>query len=220
MAVIEPTDDGLVLRERAPGVTVEAILAATGAPLRVEGPVPEMRLGAAMSSTCPADARCIRDARAGLPRPTCRSGRPDMRSMRMSATVSHGAADGRGARGRRNTATLVERSVVLLLLGLLLLGVALVLRPFATALLFALIIAVATWPIRSAACAVRGLSPGLAATLMSLAGLLAVGLPVLAIAPRLATRLAEGARGLEAALAALPSVPPDWVTRMPLAGGR
>jgi acetate CoA/acetoacetate CoA-transferase beta subunit len=47
MAVIEPTDDGLVLRERAPGVTVEAILAATGAPLRVEGRVPEMRLGAA-----------------------------------------------------------------------------------------------------------------------------------------------------------------------------
>ena len=47
MAVIEPTDDGLVLRERAPGVTVEAILAATGAPLRVEGSVPEMRLGAA-----------------------------------------------------------------------------------------------------------------------------------------------------------------------------
>jgi 3-oxoacid CoA-transferase B subunit len=47
MAVIEPTDDGLVLRERAPGVKVEAILAATGAPLRVEGSVPEMRLGAA-----------------------------------------------------------------------------------------------------------------------------------------------------------------------------
>lgn len=45
MAVIEPTWDGLVLRERAPGVTAEDILAVTGAPLRVEGPVPEMRLG-------------------------------------------------------------------------------------------------------------------------------------------------------------------------------
>ena len=44
MAVVEPTADGLVLRERAPGVTVEAILAATGAPLRVAGEVPEMRL--------------------------------------------------------------------------------------------------------------------------------------------------------------------------------
>ena len=61
-----------------------------------------------------------------------------------------------------NTTMLVERSVVLLLVGLLLLGVALVLRPFATAILFALILAVATWPLRLLL--VRaGLSPRLAA---------------------------------------------------------
>jgi 3-oxoacid CoA-transferase B subunit len=45
LAVIEPTDAGLVLRERAPGVTVEAILAATGARLVVPEIVPEMNLG-------------------------------------------------------------------------------------------------------------------------------------------------------------------------------
>jgi 3-oxoacid CoA-transferase B subunit len=44
MAVVEPTEEGLALRERAPGVTVEQIVAATGAPLRIEGEVPEMRL--------------------------------------------------------------------------------------------------------------------------------------------------------------------------------
>jgi len=44
MAVIEPSAAGLVLRERAPGVTVEQILAATGAPLQVPGEVPEMKL--------------------------------------------------------------------------------------------------------------------------------------------------------------------------------
>jgi acyl CoA:acetate/3-ketoacid CoA transferase beta subunit len=44
MAVVEPTSDGLVLRERAPGVTVDQIVAATGAPLRIAGEVPEMRL--------------------------------------------------------------------------------------------------------------------------------------------------------------------------------
>lgn len=44
LAVIEPTPDGLVLRERAPGVTVERILAATAAPLRLPDQVPEMRL--------------------------------------------------------------------------------------------------------------------------------------------------------------------------------
>jgi len=45
MAVIEPTEAGLVLRERAPGVTVEAIVAATSARLIVSGEVAEMGLG-------------------------------------------------------------------------------------------------------------------------------------------------------------------------------
>jgi 3-oxoacid CoA-transferase subunit B len=42
LAVLEVEATGLVLRERAPGVTVEEIVAATGAPLRVPGEVPEM----------------------------------------------------------------------------------------------------------------------------------------------------------------------------------
>lgn len=45
MAVIEPTDEGLVLRERGPGVTVEDILAATSAALIVPDDVAEMMLG-------------------------------------------------------------------------------------------------------------------------------------------------------------------------------
>lgn len=47
LAVIEPTDDGLALRERAPGVTVEQIVAATSAKLTIEGDIPEMDLGEA-----------------------------------------------------------------------------------------------------------------------------------------------------------------------------
>jgi 3-oxoacid CoA-transferase subunit B len=42
LAVLEVEATGLVLRERAPGVTVEEILAATGAPVRVPGEVPQM----------------------------------------------------------------------------------------------------------------------------------------------------------------------------------
>jgi acetate CoA/acetoacetate CoA-transferase beta subunit len=42
MAVIEPTDEGLVLRERGPGVTLEAIHSATSARLIFSGEVPEM----------------------------------------------------------------------------------------------------------------------------------------------------------------------------------
>ena len=44
MAVIEPTDDGLVLRERAPGVEIAEIVAATSAKLTVPAYVPEMAL--------------------------------------------------------------------------------------------------------------------------------------------------------------------------------
>jgi acetate CoA/acetoacetate CoA-transferase beta subunit len=42
MAVIEPTDTGLVLRERAPGVSLETIVAATDANLAIPTNVPEM----------------------------------------------------------------------------------------------------------------------------------------------------------------------------------
>lgn len=42
MAVIEPTDDGLLLREIAPDVSVDDVRAATEAPLRVADAVPTM----------------------------------------------------------------------------------------------------------------------------------------------------------------------------------
>ena len=42
MAVIEPTPEGLLLRERAPGVSVETIVASTGAKLLINGDVPTM----------------------------------------------------------------------------------------------------------------------------------------------------------------------------------
>ena len=44
LAVIEPTADGLVLRERAPGISFETIRDATDAALIIPDDVPEMRL--------------------------------------------------------------------------------------------------------------------------------------------------------------------------------
>jgi predicted PurR-regulated permease PerM len=115
------------------------------------------------------------------------------------------------------TGTLIEQSIVLMLVGGLVLGVLLVLQPLATAILFGAILAIATWPLRSALLRL-GVGHGTAAALMSLAAILLVGLPLIAAAPRLATSLTEGAIRLEAVLATFPAGPPDWLARLPLVG--
>ena len=46
LAVIEPTEEGLVLKELAPGVTVEQVIAATEANLIISPQLCEMSLAA------------------------------------------------------------------------------------------------------------------------------------------------------------------------------
>ena len=56
--------------------------------------------------------------------------------------------DKAGADAATGTTQLLERAVLLLLFAGLVIGVLAVLRPFATAILFGTILAIAAWPVR------------------------------------------------------------------------
>jgi predicted PurR-regulated permease PerM len=156
---------------------------------------------------------------AWLGHPPTREPPPDRRRAPADAAVTLPARPEPAGAAPGDAVTLIERAVVLVVFGGLMLGVALVLRPFATALLFGAILAIATWPLR-AALVRAGLRRGLVAALMLLAALILVGLPVLAVAPRLSVQLAEAAHRLGAVLATLSDAPPDWVAGVPLVGDR
>ncbi|WP_158258309.1 AI-2E family transporter [Rhodopila globiformis] len=114
--------------------------------------------------------------------------------------------------------TLIERSIVLLLVVGLLVGVAAVLRPFTTAILFGTTLAIAAWRLRQALIA-RGLPRGLAAAILLLLALLVVALPVLAVAPAMTSQLGSGIQRVQAYFATAPERP-AWFAGVPLLGAR
>src|SRR5215208_5960305 len=116
------------------------------------------------------------------------------------------------------TRQLLERAVLLLLFAGLIIGVLAVLRPFATAILFGAILAIAAWPLRDRLLR-RGLKRGLVATLLLLLALGVVVLPMLAVAPGLAERLTLGASRIQGYFAGSPQIPPR-LGGLPAVGGR
>src|SRR3954469_17377690 len=113
---------------------------------------------------------------------------------------------------------LLERAILLLLFGGLILGVVAVLRPFATAILFGTILAIAAWPLRELLLRC-GLKRGLAATLLLLLALAVVAVPLIAVAPGLGDRLTQGANGLRDYFAGAPQLPPR-LADLPIVGER
>jgi predicted PurR-regulated permease PerM len=113
---------------------------------------------------------------------------------------------------------LLERAVLLLLFAGLIIGVLAVLRPFATAILFGTILAIAAWPLRDLLMR-HGFKRGLAATLLLLLALGVVVLPLLAVAPGLAERLTLGATRLQDYFAGAPQIPPRLAS-LPVVGER
>jgi predicted PurR-regulated permease PerM len=83
-----------------------------------------------------------------------------------------------------STTTLIERLIALGAVACLLVGVALVLRPFVTGILFGSIIVITTWPIRDWLVR-QGLSVGLTATVLLLVAVGTVGVPAIILAPGL-----------------------------------
>src|SRR5215212_2455137 len=131
------------------------------------------------------------------------------------ASLLEDEARAAGAIGVRQ---LLEHAVLLLLFAGLIIGVLAVLRPFATAILFGAILAIAAWPLRDRLLR-RGLKRGVAATLLLLLALGVVVLPLLAVAPGLAERLTLGAGRIQGYIAGSPQIPPR-LAGLPLVGER
>jgi predicted PurR-regulated permease PerM len=114
------------------------------------------------------------------------------------------------------TTWLMERIVIALLFVGLLVGVALVLRPFVTAFLFGGIIVVATSPIRQWLLH-KGLPNGAVAIILTAVAVALIIVPLVILTPRLAAQLTEVSRHLLEYLGETPK-PPSWLTRVPFIG--
>src|SRR3954463_11561715 len=89
-----------------------------------------------------------------------------------------------------STTQLLERAILLLLFAGLILGVLAVLRPFATAILFGTILAIAGWPARDLLLRC-GLAGGPGAPRRRLLELAVVAMPLMGVPPGLTERLTQ-----------------------------
>src|SRR5947209_6926373 len=105
-----------------------------------------------------------------------------------------------------STTQLLERAVILLLFGGLVIGVLAVLRPFATAILFGAILAVAAWPMRDFLLR-RGLNRRLTALLLLLSALAIIALPMIAMGPGVAEHLIGASQRLRTYFESDPQLP-------------
>lgn len=113
----------------------------------------------------------------------------------------------------------IERIVIVLLFGGLLIGVFEVLRPFTTAILFGGILAIAAWPCRQALVQRAALSRGWAGTLLLLLSIALVAVPLLLVTPHLVEQVRIGVQRAQSYLAAAPEAP-AWLTTLPFVGDK
>lgn len=116
------------------------------------------------------------------------------------------------------TASLMEKFALLLLFSLLLAGVYFVLKPFMLGLVFGAILAVSAWPLRQWLVG-KGLSGPMAASVMLVALLVFVLVPMVVTAPGLAVGVKQLVEQGTVWLASSPELP-GWITGLPLVGTR
>jgi len=116
-------------------------------------------------------------------------------------------------------AAYVERAAALILLLVLAIGCILVLKPFITGLLWALIVVVSTWPLFLRLEQLTGRTD-IAATVMTLAVAVVLMLPIITLGMKLSENAVAGTQFARDALAGgLPPLP-DWLANMPIVGSR
>jgi predicted PurR-regulated permease PerM len=103
---------------------------------------------------------------------------------------------------------------------LLVVGCFLVLQPFITALLFAVVIVVSTWPLYLRLRAALGQRSTLSALAMSLLFAALVITPVVVLAASLGNSAPELVGTVKDWLAVAPSGPPDWLKTVPVVGNQ
>jgi predicted PurR-regulated permease PerM len=101
---------------------------------------------------------------------------------------------------------------------LLVVGCFVVLRPFVSALLLALILCYSTWPIYAWGERVLKGRKGLAATLMTLSVAAVLLVPVIILGSRLAEQIAAAIRWAQRLLSEGPPDPPAWIADIPVVG--
>ena len=117
-------------------------------------------------------------------------------------------------------AAYVERAAALVLLLILAVGCILVLKPFITGLLWALIVVISTWPLYLRLEQALGGRTGLAAMIMTLLVALVIMLPIVTLGMKLSENAVAGTQFARDALAGgLPPLP-DWLANMPVLGPR
>jgi predicted PurR-regulated permease PerM len=114
--------------------------------------------------------------------------------------------------------TRFEETMGWVLLLVLLLGCLVILRPFFSALLWAVVLCFSSWPIYRRLLAWVGQRHTIAALLMALAMVLILLVPVLVVGNTLAENVKELTAAIKRWIEAGPPEPPEWLLKVPLIG--